>query len=139
MANTLISGKDCKLKIGSTEFSDIINSFEVTFDSTSAEYQTLTDTYTVGGAETGTLVISFANDIDDPSGLFQTLWAAVGTNLSYEAVAGTQALSGDAIAVRPGLTATAGEVSSIQVTMPLNGMPTLGTPTTSKAAPKASA
>ena len=138
MATTLISGKDCKLKIGSTEFSDIINSFEVTFDSTSAEYQTLTDTYTVGGAETGTLVISFANDIDDPSGLFQTLWAAVGTNLSYEAVAGTQALSGDAIAVRPGLTATAGEVSSIQVTMPLNGMPTLGTPSTSKA-PKASA
>jgi len=136
MATTLISGKDCKLKIGSTEFSDIINSFEVTFDSTSAEYQTLTDTYTVGGAETGTLVISFANDIDDAQGLFQTLWSAVGTNISYEAVAGTQALTGEAIAVRPGLSATAGEVSSIQVTMPLNGMPTLGTPSTSKA-PKA--
>ena len=136
MATTLISGKDCKLKIGSTEFSDIINSFEVTFDSTSAEYQTLTDTYTVGGAETGSLSITFANDIDDPSGLFQTLWAAVGTSITYEAVAGTQALTGDAIAVRPGLSASAGEVSSIQVTLPLNGMPTLGAPATAKA-PKA--
>ena len=124
---SLITGKQCSLSIGATAFDNVVNRFELSFDMTRVDYQTLDGPKAGPGAESGTLSITAAMDAGaQPSSLFDVLWAAVdaGTPVAYEAVAGTTKWSGNAIAVRPNVQGVAGEVSEFTVEMALDGIPT---------------
>ena len=86
----LVTGKDCSLSVGAKTFDDAVNTFEIAFDQTSVEYQTLAGPKAGPGSETGTLSITFAYDADETDSLFQTLWAATeaGTPVAYVATVG---------------------------------------------------
>ena len=125
----LITGRDCDLTINTKSYSGVINTFELSFDSTASEYETLDGTVAGPGTETGTLSITFAFDGDATDSLFAALWSAAetGTAVAYVATLGTRTLTGNAVAARPTANATGGEVSEATVEMTLSGMPTLGT------------
>ena len=124
MAGTLVTGKDCSLSVGAKVYDNVVNSFELSFDTTSLEYQTLAGPRAAGGSETGTLSITFAYDSHDTDSLFDALWAASGSSVAYVATVGGSTYTGNAIAVRPGATAKAGEISEVSVELSLDGMPT---------------
>ena len=122
----IVTGKDCDLTIGAKDFAGVVNTFELAFDSTAVEYQTLTGPIAGPGSETGTLTITFAYDSGETDSLFDDLWTATeaGTPVAYVATVGASTFSGDAIAKRPNASAVAGEVSEVSVDMSLDGMPT---------------
>ena len=125
----LYTGHDCDLTIGSTSYASVVNGFELKFDSTATEYQTLDGPKAGPGSETGSLSITFAWDGFGTGTLSKALWDATdaGTPVEYVVQIGTVTLSGDAVAVRPSIPATAGEVVEVQVELPLDGIPTPGT------------
>jgi hypothetical protein len=124
----LVTGRECSLKIGPTAtavtFDDVVNSFELAFDSTTLTYDTLAGPRAAGGSESGTLSITFAYDSGETSSLFDQLWDAAGDPIDYEATAGSSTYSGTAIGARPSVPAKAGEVSEVTVELALDGIPT---------------
>jgi hypothetical protein len=122
----IVTGKDCLLSIGTKAYEGVVNSFELAFDSTAVEYQTLDGPIAGPGSETGTLTITFAYDSGETNSLFDDLWSAAedGDPVTYTATVGKSTFSGDAVAKRPNANATAGEVSEVSVSMSLDGMPT---------------
>lgn len=120
----LISGKDCTLKVGTSTYNDVVQSFVLSFEVESLEYQTLAGPRAAGGSESGSLQIVFAYDSGEASSLFDALWTAAGDPIAYEAIVGKTKYAGNAIASRPGANATAGEVSAVDVTLTLDGIPT---------------
>lgn len=119
----LVTGKDCDLKIGAKSYAGVVNKFELAFDMSSVSYQTLEGPLAAGGSETGSLAVTFAYDSGETDSLYDALWAAAGKEVQYVAKIGASSYTGSAIAVRPGANATAGEVSEVDVTMNLNGIP----------------
>lgn len=122
----LVVGTDCSLSVGSKVFDNVVNSFELSFDTSSITYDTLAGPRAAGGSESGELSITFAYDSTETNSLFDDLWAAAGTTITYVATVGGSTFSGNAIAVRPSAPATAGSVSEVQVALPLDGIPTKG-------------
>ena len=124
MAGTLVTGKDCSITVGTTVYDNVVASFELAFDSTNVEYQTLAGPRAAGGTESGTLSITFAYDSGDTESLFDDLWDGAGDAIDYVATAGGSTFTGTAIAVRPSVPAEAGTVSEVSVELPLDGIPT---------------
>lgn len=120
----LVTGKDCSLSVGAQVYDNVVNNFELSYDTTNLEYQTLAGPRAAGGSETGSLSITFAYDSTDTDSLYDALWDAAGTSIAYEATVGGSKYSGNAIAVRPGASAKAGEISEVTVELALDGMPT---------------
>lgn len=121
----LVTGRECSLKVGNpgVAFDDVVNSFELAFETSSLTYDTLAGPRAAGGSESGTLTITFAYDAGETSSLFDKLWDDAGDPIEYEAKAGGQTFTGTAIAVRPSVPAKAGEVSEVSVELPLDGIP----------------
>lgn len=137
MAAPLITGYDCSITVGDTVFDDVVASFELSFDTETLTYNVLSGPRAAGGSESGTLNITFAYDSGESPSLYDALWTAKGTAVAYVASAGNSTYSGNAIAVRPGLPATAGSIVECSVELALDGMPTQGATTQSvKAASK---
>lgn len=128
----LITGKDCDLTIDAKSYAGVVNKFEMTFDTSNVEYQTLVGPLAAGGTESGKLSITFAYDSGSADSLFDALWTNAGKSIAFVVTVGTTTFTGKAIAVRPGANATAGEVSEVTVDLALDGIPTKG----SKAAAK---
>ena len=124
----LVTGKDCDLTIGSNSYKNVIASFALDFTMDTPEYATLGGTWALAGKESGTLSVTFAYDTAETQSLFTDLWTAAeaGTPIAYVATVGTKTFTGNAVAQRPGAAANAGEVSEVNVSMPLNGMPVVG-------------
>jgi len=119
----LITGKDCDLTIGGKSFDNVVNLFALAFETEKLEYQTLAGPRAAGGSESGTLGITFAYDSGEADSLFDALWTAAGSSVAYVATVGGTKFTGNAIAVRPGANATAGEVSEVEVELTLDGIP----------------
>ena len=142
MASTVqpFTGRDCTPTIGSTEFSSVITSYSLTFTSDMIEADVLKGgPWSNIGPEKAQLSISFVNDMDDPAGLWQTLYAAAGTEIDFQLTAGSQTMSGKVIAKKPDVMASPSEISSCDLELPVTGDVTPGTVSTAKPAPKASA
>jgi len=142
MANgtSTFTGRDCKLKVGQTEFSNVVTSYSLTFTADMIEADVLTGGPRSNiGPEKAQLSISFVNDMDDPAGLWQTLYAAAGTEIDFELTAGTQTMSGKVIAKKPDVMASPSEISSCDLELPVTGEVTPGTVAAARTAPKASA
>ena len=124
----LVTGKDCDLTIGSNSYKNVVASFALDFTMDTPEYATLGGTWALAGKESGTLSVTFAYDTAETQSLFTDLWTAAeaGTPIAYVAKVGTKTFTGNAVAQRPGAAANAGEVSEVNVSMPLNGMPVVG-------------
>jgi hypothetical protein len=123
---TLVTGKNCDLTIGTKDYKGVTNAFELKFDSTAVEYQTLAGPLAGPGAETGTLDLTWAYDSGETTdSLFDDLWTAVdaGTPIAYVATVGKSKFTGTAIAARPNAPANADGVSECTVSMALNGIP----------------
>lgn len=123
---SLVTGKDCTIKIGTKAYEGVTNSFELAFDSTAVEYATLAGPLAGPGAETGTLTITWAYDSGATNSLFDDLWTATdaGTPIAYEAKVGNSKFTGNAVAKRPNAPANADGPSECSVEMALNGIPT---------------
>jgi len=121
----LVTGRDCDLTVGAKAYTNVVNSFELSFDSDTQTYQTLGGPVAVGGSESGTLSITFAYDSTATDSLFDALWTAAdaGTNVQYVATVGGSKFTGEAVPKRPNASATAGEVSEVSVDLTLSGMP----------------
>ena len=122
----LITGSDCSLDLGGTVYDNVINGFELTFDSETLTYDTLAGPRAAGGSESGELTVTWAYDATDIESLFDDLWSGAGTTITYVATVGGATFTGNAIAVRPSAPAKAGEISEVSVTLPLDGIPTKG-------------
>lgn len=122
----LITGSDCSLDVGGTTYDNVINGFELTFESDTLTYDTLAGPRAAGGSESGELAITFAYDATETASLFDDLWAGAGSSVAYVATVGGATFTGNAIAVRPSAPAKAGEISEVSVTLPLDGIPTKG-------------
>ena len=120
----LVTGKDCDLSIGAKSYAGVVNKFELAFEQSTVSYQTLTGPLAAGGAETGSLSVTFAYDSGSVDSLYDALWEAAGKSVGYIAKIGDSTYTGKAIAVRPGANATAGEISEVDVEMSLDGIPT---------------
>ena len=118
MPAPLITGYDCSITIGATVFDDVVASFELSFDTESLTYNVLSGPRAAGGSESGSLNITFAYDSGETPSLYDSLWSAKGTP-----IAGNSTFTGTAIAVRPGLPATAGSIVECSVELTLDGMP----------------
>ena len=125
----LVTGKDCSLTVASTVFDNVVNTFELTFSADALTYDTLAGPRAAGGSESGELSITFAYDAGETASLFDNLWTEAGKTVAYSATVGAKTFTGNAIAVRPSATATAGSVSEVSVTLPLDGIPTVGAAT----------
>ena len=122
----LITGSDCSLDLGGTVYDNVINGFELTFDSETLTYDTLAGPRAAGGSESGELTVTWAYDATETSSLFDDLWAGAGSAITYVATVGGATFPGSAIAVRPSAPAKAGEISEVSVTLPLDGIPAKG-------------
>ena len=120
----LVTGSDCKLNIGTKDFSDVISNYSLAFTTDTPSYPTLGGTRSLAGTETAKLSITFAYDSTDTNSLFDTLWTATGKSLDFVATAGGSKYSGKAIAVRPSVPANAGQVSEVTVEMGVDGVVT---------------
>ena len=121
----LVTGRDCDLDIEGVTYAGVVNQFELTFDSDTQTYQTLSGPIAVGGSESGSLSVTFAYDSGDANSLFDALWTAAnaGTNITYIATVGASTFTGEAVPKRPNAAANAGEVSEVTVDMTLSGIP----------------
>ena len=135
MAAPLITGYDCSLTVGETVFDDVVASFELSFDTESLTYNVLSGPRAAGGSESGSLNLTWAYDSGETPSLYDALWTAKGTPIAYVATAGNSTYTGVAIAVRPGLPATAGSIVECSVELALDGMP-VQAPVVVKAASK---
>lgn len=123
---SIITGSDCSLSVGGKDYSTVINSFALAYESTTATYNVLKNGPLAGGGnESGTLAVTFAYDGAETDSLYKALWNSAGKSIAFIAKYGTDTYTGKAIAVRPGANATAGEISEVSVTMTLDGMPVL--------------
>ena len=122
----LITGSDCSLDLGGTVYDNVINGFELTFDSETLTYDTLAGPRAAGGSESGELTVTWAYDATEIESLFDDLWSGAGTTITYVATVGGATFTGNAIAVRPSAPAKAREISEVSVTLPLDGIPTKG-------------
>jgi len=134
-AAPLITGYDCSITVGGTVFDDVVASFELSYDTETLTYNVLSGPRAAGGSESGSLNITFAYDSGETDSLYDSLWAARGQQIAYVATAGNSTYTGTAIAVRPGLPATAGSIVECSVELGLDGMPTQA-PVSVKAASK---
>ena len=127
-APQLVTGRDCDLTVGANSYANVIASFALEFSMETPEYATLGGTWALAGSETGTLSIQFAYDTAESMSLFTDLWTAAdaGSLVSYVATVGSKTFTGQAVAARPGASADAGEVSEVNVTLTLSGIPTVG-------------
>ena len=123
MAAPLITGYDCSITVGETVFDDVVASFELSFDTESLTYNVLSGPRAAGGSESGSLNLTWAYDSGETPSLYDSLWTAKGTPITYVATAGNSTYTGTAIAVRPGLPATAGSIVECSVELALDGMP----------------
>lgn len=123
MAAPLITGYDCSIDVGGTVFDDVVASFELSFDTESLTYNVLSGPRAAGGSESGSLNLTFAYDSGETPSLYDALWTAKGQQVNYVATAGNSTYTGVAIAVRPGLPATAGAIVECSVELALDGMP----------------
>lgn len=128
---TLVTGKNCTIKIGESAsakaYEGVVGKYELSFDSNAVEYATLAGPLAGPGSETGTLDISFAYDSGEtPNSLFDDLWAAAdaGTPVTYEAHVGKSKFTGRCVAARPNIPADASNPSESTVSMKLDGIPT---------------
>ena len=135
MAAPLITGYDCSITVGDTVFDDVVASFELSFDTESLTYNVLSGPRAAGGSESGSLNLTWAYDSGETPSLYDALWTAKGTAIAYVATAGNSTYTGTAIAVRPGLPATAGSIVECSVELALDGMP-VQAPVVVKAASK---
>lgn len=135
MAAPLITGYDCSITVGDTVFDDVVASFELSFDTESLTYNVLSGPRAAGGSESGSLNLTWAYDSGETPSLYDSLWTAKGTPITYVATAGNSTYTGTAIAVRPGLPATAGSIVECSVELALDGMP-VQAPVVVKAASK---
>ena len=135
MAAPLITGYDCSITVGDTVFDDVVASFELSFDTESLTYNVLSGPRAAGGSESGSLNLTWAYDSGETPSLYDALWAAKGQQIAYVATAGNSTYTGVAIAVRPGLPATAGSIVEVSVELGLDGMP-VQAPVSVKAATK---
>ena len=119
----LVTGSDCSLDIGGTTYDNVTNGFELSFSTDSITYDTLAGPRAAGGSESGELSITFAYDAEETSSLFDALWNGAGNTVAYVATVGGSTYTGNAIAVRPSAPAKAGEISEVEVTLPLDGIP----------------
>jgi hypothetical protein len=123
---TLVTGKTCDITIGTKDYKGVVNSFELAFDSTAVEYQTLAGPLAGPGAETGTLTLTWAYDSGETTNsLFDDLWTATdaGTPIAYVASVGKSKFTGSCVAKRPNAPANADGVSECSVEMALSGIP----------------
>jgi hypothetical protein len=120
----LVTGRDCSLSLGSKVFDGVVNNFELAFEVNNLTYDTLAGPRAAGGSESGSLSIEFAYDSTETDSLFDTLWTEAGKTVAYVATVGGSTYTGNAIAVRPGTSAKAGEISTVSVELPLDGIPT---------------
>jgi hypothetical protein len=125
----LVTGRDCSLTIGTKKYDDVVNSFELAFSADTLEYQTLAGPRAAGGSESGELSVTFAYDGDETNSLFSDLWNGAGTKIAFVAKVGAKEFTGHAIAVRPSVPAKAGEISEVEVTLPLDGIPAMAVAT----------
>jgi hypothetical protein len=102
-----------------------VNAYELSFDTTAVEYQTLAGPLAGPGSETGSLALTWAYDSGETDSLFDTIWQAAsdGTPIAYVAVVGSSQFSGNAVASRPNVPADAEGVSECSVDMSLDGIP----------------
>ena len=122
----LITGNDCSITVGGTVFDDVVASFELSFDTETLTYNVLSGPRAAGGSESGNLSLTFAFDSGETDSLYDSLWTAAGTPVAYVATAGTTTFTGNAIAIKPGVPATAGSIVEVSVQLALDGMPTKG-------------
>lgn len=128
----LVTGSDCKLTIGSKDFSSVINNFALSFSTESTTYDTLAGQRAGAGKENSKLSVTFAYDSGDANSLFDTLWTGTGKSVDFVAVAGVSQFTGKAIAVRPSVPANAGQVSEVSIEMDVDGTVTKAPVTASK-------
>jgi len=135
---TPFSGRQCTLTIGSTDYSNVVQSFTL-----KAETESLTYPVTGGdgvlaasGPTTWTLSVTFANDIADTSGLVMALWTAAQSDSTIDFVAtwNGQQITGKAVAKYPELSADASSIASTSVDMEVSGALTGPVPATKTAA-----
>ena len=118
----LVTGSDCKLTIGTKDYSDVINNFSLSFSTESTTYDTLGGQRAGAGKEKSKLSVTFAYDSGDATNsLFDDLWTGTGKSIDFVAIAGASKFTGKAIAVRPSVPANAGQVSEVSVEMDVDG------------------
>ena len=122
----LITGNDCSITVGGAVFDDVVASFELSFDTETLTYNVLSGPRAAGGSESGNLSLTFAFDSGETSSLYDSLWTAAGTAVDYIATAGSATFTGKAIAIKPGVPATAGSIVEVSVELALDGMPAKG-------------
>ena len=122
----LITGNDCSISVGGKVFDDVVASFELSFDTETLTYNVLSGPRAAGGSESGNLSLTFAFDSGETDSLYDSLWTAAGTPVAYVATAGTATFTGNAVAIKPGVPATAGSIVEVTVQLALDGMPTKG-------------
>jgi hypothetical protein len=126
----LVTGKNCLIKIGETasavSYENVTNKYELTFDTSATEYQTLAGPLAGPGAESGNLDVTWAYDSGETTSLFDDLWdaAEAGTPVKYEVTVGKSKFAGECVASRPNVPANADGPSECSVSMRLNGIPT---------------
>lgn len=117
----LVTGSDCKLTVGTKDFSNVINSFALSFTTESTTYDTLAGQRAGAGKENAKLSVTFAYDSGEANSLFDSLWTNAGKTLAFEATAGTSKFTGNVVGVRPSVPANAGQVSEVNVEMDVDG------------------
>jgi hypothetical protein len=122
----IVTGKNCTIKIGTKAYEGVVNNYELAFETTATEYQTLDGPLAGPGSETGTLTIVWAYDSGETNSLFDDIWTAAdaGTPVAYEAKVGRSKFTGNAVAARPNVPADAEGVSECTVELALDGIPT---------------
>ena len=118
----LVTGSDCKLSIGTKDFSNIINNFSLSFTAESTTYDTLGGQRAGAGKENSKLSVTFAYDSGVVDSLFDTMWLNHGKSIDFVAIAGLSKFSGKAIGVRPSVPANAGQVSEVTIEMDVDGL-----------------
>lgn len=117
----LVTGSDCKLTIGTKDFSNVVNNFSLSFTTESTTYDTLGGQRAGAGKENAKLSVTFAYDSGGTDSLFDTMWTGAGKSVDFVAIAGTSSFTGKAIGVRPSVPANAGQVSEVSIEMDVDG------------------
>jgi len=139
MATTVkpFTGRQCTLTIGSTDYSNVVQSFSIKSESEKLNYavQGGDGVLAANGPTTRTLSITFANDISDQAGLVQALWTAAKSDGTIDFVASFNGVeySGTAVADYPELSADASSIAGTRVDLEITGNLTGPTPATKSA------
>ena len=142
MATTVkpFTGRQCSLTIGSTDYSNVTQSFSLKPNSEKLTYAVSGEAgvLAANGPTTWTLSITFANDISDQAGLVQALWTAAKSDSTIDFVANYDGVeySGSAVADYPELSADASSIAGTSVELEVTGQ-LVGPTTPTKPAPAA--